>query len=169
MNYAILFMFISFSLFNIDLINLLVKNKLNNDTLYFLISNMILGISIIIFYFYYKDLFISLLTSFLYMLNQFFIIRELKIIKKKYSLLRYILLSISLRYVIFATILSLSSCEANNTMRLFCAKVSGDTFRCLRLLKYEEQLPNSIPTQRLIRIIQYVKIFFCMNISCMIN
>ena len=87
MNYAILFMFISFSLFNIDLINLLVKNKLNNDTLYFLISNMILGISIIIFYFYYKDLFISLLTSFLYMLNQFFIIRELKIIKKNYSLL----------------------------------------------------------------------------------
>ena len=69
MNYAILFMFISFSLFNIDLINLLVKNKLNNDTLYFLISNMILGISIIIFYFYYKDLFISLLTSFLYMLS----------------------------------------------------------------------------------------------------
>ena len=69
MNYTILFMFISFSLFNIDLINLLIKNKLNNDTLYFLISNMILGISILIFYFYYKDLFISLLTSFLYMLN----------------------------------------------------------------------------------------------------
>ena len=56
MNYTILFMFISFSLFNIDLINLLIKNKLNNDTLYFLISNMILGISILIFYFYYKDL-----------------------------------------------------------------------------------------------------------------
>ena len=87
MNYTILFMFISFSLFNIDLINLLIKNKLNNDTLFFLISNMILGISILIFYFYYKDLFISLLTSFLYMLNQFFIIRELKVIKQKYSLL----------------------------------------------------------------------------------
>ena len=87
MNYTILFMFISFSLFNIDLINLLIKNKLNNDTLYFLISNMILGISILIFYFYYKDLFISLLTSFLFFLNKFFIIRELKVIKQKYSLL----------------------------------------------------------------------------------
>lgn len=95
MTYTILFMFISFSLFNIDLINLLIKNKLNNDTLYFIISNMVLGISILIFYFYYKDLFISLITSFLYMLNQFFIIRELKLIKNKYSLL-------SLPYYLFS-------------------------------------------------------------------
>ena len=87
MNYTILFMFISFSLFNIDLINLLINNKLNNDTLYFIISNMILGISILIFYFYYKDLFISLITSFLYMLNEFFIIREIKLVKHKYSIL----------------------------------------------------------------------------------
>lgn len=85
----------TFSLHQISLINLLIENKLNNDTLFFIISSIILEVSLCIFYFYFIDYFISIIFSILLTLNLFLLNKELKKVYKRYDYL-------SIPYFIFS-------------------------------------------------------------------
>ena len=83
-NISMLFLIISFSLLYLYIINSLKNNKLSKDLLFFLLISIILMFSLTIFYFYFQDNNISLILSFLLVINNYLMIREIRIINHHY-------------------------------------------------------------------------------------
>lgn len=84
---TISFFVISYALLNFSLIGILYYNLFNNDTAYFILSNSILLISILIFYYYFSDYYLSLIFTFLTIINSICMSLELKKTSLKYFLL----------------------------------------------------------------------------------
>ena len=105
-NISLLIVIISFSLFYLYLINSLKEDKLSKDMLFFTLISIILIFTLTVFYFYFQDIAISLVISILLMVNNFFLIKEIKYINKKYVLvtLPYFL------YFVYTTIYILIKC-----------------------------------------------------------
>ena len=82
--YTLLFTIIAVSLLFFYLIDLLIENRMTNDLLYFVFLTVILSGTLIIFYFYFQDNIISLITSSILMFNNFLLIREIKHIENRY-------------------------------------------------------------------------------------
>ena len=68
-------------------ITILYYNLFNNDTAYFILSNSILLISILLFYYYFSDYYLSLIFTFLTLINSICMSLELKKISLKHFLL----------------------------------------------------------------------------------
>ena len=83
-NISMLFLIISFSLLYLYIINSLKNNKLSKDLLFFLLISIILMFSLTIFYFYFQDNNISLIISFLLVINNYLMLREIRIINYHY-------------------------------------------------------------------------------------
>lgn len=81
---SMLFLILSFALFYFLLLNMLSQNKMSKDLLFFLFANIILAFTLCIFYFYFYDEYIAFFISFLFMINNYFIVREIKHIYKRY-------------------------------------------------------------------------------------
>ncbi len=84
---TISFFIISFALLNFSLISILYYNLFTNDTAYFILSNSILLISILLFYYYFNDYYLSLIFTFLTLINSICMSLELKKISLKHFLL----------------------------------------------------------------------------------
>lgn len=83
----LLFIVISISLLFLTLINLLSKDLITNDLLFFIFVWIILSIALLIFYFYFQDYYISFITSGMLLVNNFLLVRELKRISNHYDIL----------------------------------------------------------------------------------
>ena len=75
---------ISFALLNFSLISIFYHNKFTNDTTYFILSNSIILVSILLFYHYFNDYYLSLIFSVFYFINFFCLAIELKKVSIKY-------------------------------------------------------------------------------------
>ena len=82
--YTLLFTIISVCLLFFYLIDLLIENKITNDLLFFILLTGILSGILIVFYYYFQDTIISLITSFFLMLNTYLLTREIKKIENRY-------------------------------------------------------------------------------------
>ncbi len=81
---SLLILIIVFSLFYLYIIKSLKDNTITMDLLFFLFVGIILSFTLCVFYFYFNDLTISAIISFILMINNFLTIREIKHINKKY-------------------------------------------------------------------------------------
>ena len=84
---TISFFIISYALLNFSLISILYYDLFNNDTAYFILSNSILLISILLFYYYFSDYYLSLIFTFLNLINSICMSLELRKISLKFFLL----------------------------------------------------------------------------------
>lgn len=66
---------------------IIYENKMNNDLLFFTLSNFILSFSLICFLFYFKDYLFSLVNMFLLFFNTIFLCYEIKNTFNKYRML----------------------------------------------------------------------------------
>lgn len=104
---TLLFLIIAISLLFISLINLLKKDLISNDLLFFIFVSIILSITILIFYFYFQDIYISFMASFMMIINNFLLIREIKNIIHHYDLLTwpfFIFTTYIFAYLLLATL-----------------------------------------------------------------
>ena len=65
----------------------IMKLNYKKDFLYFVLSNYILSFSFLIFFFYYKDIVLSLINIFFLMVNAGFLVYEIKESYNKYKFL----------------------------------------------------------------------------------
>ena len=121
---TISFFIISFALLNFSLISILYYNLFTNDTAYFILSNSILLISILLFYYYFSDYYLSLIFTFLTLINSICMSLELKKISLKHFLL-------SIPYFIFLISSSLSYNSSFSNLSKKSLKYLGTS-----LLKY---------------------------------
>lgn len=82
-NITLIILIVSFSTLYLYLINLLKNNKFSKDLLFFLLISIILIFTLSVFYYYFQELNISLIISGLLVINNLFIINEIKHINKK--------------------------------------------------------------------------------------
>ena len=81
---TIILFIISFALLNFSLISIFYHNKFTNDTTYFILSNSIILVSILLFYHYFNDYYLSLIFSVFYFINNICLAIELKKVSIKY-------------------------------------------------------------------------------------
>ncbi|MBR1416639.1 MAG: hypothetical protein IJ572_02350 [Bacilli bacterium] len=86
-NISLLILVLSFSLFYLYIINSLKEDKLSKDLLFFLLIGIILIFTLAVFYFYFQDINLSLIISFLLCINNYLLIREIKNINKRYIII----------------------------------------------------------------------------------
>ena len=82
-NITLLIIIISFSALYLYLIKLLKNDKFSKDLLFFLLIGIILIFTLTIFYCYFQELNLSIIISGLLVINNFLLIRELKLISNK--------------------------------------------------------------------------------------
>lgn len=99
--YTLLFTIISTSLLLFYIIDLIIEEKLTNDLLFFTILSIILGLTLLVFYFYFQDHLLSFIISFCFMVNSYFITRETKKIEKTSPLITIPYFLISIYYFTF--------------------------------------------------------------------
>jgi len=99
---SIILFTLCFALQEIIIITLFKNNKINNDTLYFILANTIYYISIFLFYFYYQDYLISFIFSILFLINEICLNIEIAKIYKEYLIytLPHILFNIYLSIIL---------------------------------------------------------------------
>lgn len=85
MNISIQLVFIALLIEILISCSVLKNNRINRDLLFFLITNFILSISLLIFFNYYKDLFLTFINCLFLFLNTIFLIFEVKNIMGKYG------------------------------------------------------------------------------------
>ena len=83
-NYTLLILIISFSLLYLYFLKLLKQDRFSNDLLFFLIISIILIFTLTIFYYYFQELNISIVISGLLVINNLLMLREIKLIDKRY-------------------------------------------------------------------------------------
>lgn len=83
-NITLLILIISFSSLYIYFLKLLKQDKFSNDLLFFLIISIILIFTLTIFYYYFQELLLSAIISGLLVINNTLMLREIKLIDKKY-------------------------------------------------------------------------------------
>ena len=66
---TIILFIMSFALLNFSLMSMFYHNKFTNDTTYFILSNSIILVSILLFYHYFNDYYLSLIFSVFYFIN----------------------------------------------------------------------------------------------------
>lgn len=93
-NSTLLILIVSFSLLYLYFLKLIKQNKFSNDLLFFLIISIILIFTLTIFYYYFQELKISTIISGLLVINNILMVREIRLIDKKYTI-------ISIPYFIF--------------------------------------------------------------------
>ena len=81
---TIILFIISFALLNFSLISIFYHNKFTNDTTYFILSNSIILVSILLFYHYFNDYYLSLIFSVFYFINNICLAIELNKVSIKY-------------------------------------------------------------------------------------
>ena len=81
---TIILFIIYFALLNFSLISIFYHNKFTNDTTYFILSNSIILVSILLFYHYFNDYYLSLIFSVFYFINNICLAIELKKVSIKY-------------------------------------------------------------------------------------
>ena len=74
---TLLFLIISFGLYNISLLFILKESKMNYDLVFFIITNMLLLLSTLIFYGYFHDEVLSLLFSIFLSINNTLLFKEI--------------------------------------------------------------------------------------------
>lgn len=103
--YTLLFTIIASCLLFFYLIDLLMENRITNDLLFFVFLVGILSGTLIIFYYYFQDLIISLIASFILMINNYFLIREIKRIENHYVSITIPFLIMSIYYFTYILML----------------------------------------------------------------
>ena len=91
----LLFLIISFGLYNISLLFILKESKMNYDLVFFIITNMLLLLSTLIFYGYFHDEVLALLFSIFLSINNTLLFREI------YNLDRHLIIY-NIPYLIFS-------------------------------------------------------------------
>ena len=86
-NITLLILIVSFSMLYLYFLKLLKQDKFSNDLLFFLIISIILIFTLTIFYYYFQEINISIVISFLLVINNLFMVREIYLIDKKYLLI----------------------------------------------------------------------------------
>ena len=104
---TLLWLIISLSLLFFLFINLLKNDLISNDLLFFIFASTILSITVLIFYFYFQDDFISFIAASMLMINNFFLIRELKHILRHYDLMSIPYLVISIYFFAYLLLTNL--------------------------------------------------------------
>ena len=84
---SLLILIIIFSLFYLFIINSLKNDKISKDLLFFLLVNILLVFSLNIFYFYFQNEVFSFIISFLLLINNILMFKEIKYIHSKYYLI----------------------------------------------------------------------------------
>ena len=74
---TLLFLIISFGLYNISLLFILKESKMNYDLVFFIITNMLLLLSTLIFYGYFHDEVLALLISSFLSINNTLLFKEI--------------------------------------------------------------------------------------------
>ena len=83
-NITLIILIVSFSSLYLYFLKLLKQDKFSNDLLFFLIISIILIFTLTIFYYYFQELLISLIISGLLVINNALMLKEIKLIDKKY-------------------------------------------------------------------------------------
>jgi hypothetical protein len=104
---TLLWLIISLSLLFFLFINLLKKNLISNDLLFFIFASTILSLTLLVFYFYFQDYFISFISSCMLMINNFLLIREIKHIIKHYDFMSLPYFAISIYIFSYLLLLNL--------------------------------------------------------------
>ena len=86
-NITLLILIISFSSLYIYFLKLLKQDKFSNDLLFFLIVSIILIFNLTVFYYYFQELNISIIISGLLVINNLLMVREIRLINKKFILI----------------------------------------------------------------------------------
>lgn len=81
---------------------LIVTKKMKNDLVFFVLANLVLTFSFLVFLFYYKDYLFSVVNMFFLLLNTIFLSYEIRITYDKYQLLSmpYLIYIVFLFYLI---------------------------------------------------------------------
>ena len=82
-NLTLLILIISFSSLYLYLINLLKNDRFSNDLLFFLLISIILIFTLSVFYYYFQELNISIIISGLLVINNYLLLREIRLINNK--------------------------------------------------------------------------------------
>ena len=83
-NITLLILIVSFSLLYLYFLNLIKQDKFSNDLLFFLIISIILIFTLTIFYFYFQELYISIIISGLLVINNLLMVKEISLINKRF-------------------------------------------------------------------------------------
>jgi len=83
-NITLLILIVSFSLLYLYFLKLLKQDKFSNDLLFFLIISIILIFILSVFYYYFQELNISIIISFLLVINNMLMLREIIHIDKRF-------------------------------------------------------------------------------------
>ena len=86
-NITLLILIVSFSLLYLLFLNLVKQDKFSNDLLFFLIVSIILIFNLTVFYYYFQELNISIIISGLLVINNLLMVREIRLINKKFILI----------------------------------------------------------------------------------
>ena len=86
-NITLLILIVSFSLLYLHFLNLVKQDKFSNDLLFFLIVSIILIFNLTIFYYYFQELNISIIISGLLVINNLLMVREIRLINKKFIII----------------------------------------------------------------------------------
>jgi tryptophan-rich sensory protein len=87
LNLFIFFYFIVFCFITFLFIHLIYENKVNKDLLFSFIVNFILSTSFCVFLFYFNDYLLSLINSFLLVINTILLVYEIRKSNDRYKLL----------------------------------------------------------------------------------
>ena len=86
-NITLLILIVSFSLLYLLFLNLVKQDKFSNYLLFFLIVSIILIFNLTVFYYYFQELNISIIISGLLVINNLLMVREIRLINKKFILI----------------------------------------------------------------------------------
>lgn len=102
LNVLVIIYFIVLFLLSFLFCHIIYENKLKNDLLFFVIVNFILSFSFIVFLFYFKDYFLSLVNITLLLINTFCLSYEIRLTYDKYKLLSipYLIYMVFIFYLI---------------------------------------------------------------------
>ena len=83
-NNTLLIVIVSFSLLYLYFLKLVKQDKFSNDLLFFFIISIVLIFTLTIFYYYFQELNISIIICGLLVINNLLMVREIKLIDKRF-------------------------------------------------------------------------------------
>ena len=83
-NISLLILLISFSIFYIFLLDSLKDNHISKDLLFFIFTNIMLIFFLSIFYYYFQNINVSFIISFLLTINNVLMLREIFLIHHRF-------------------------------------------------------------------------------------